>query len=48
MRSKDVKELWNDLFKKRKKKKKLGEREIEEDGMHPVHEKYTKEGIVKE
>lgn len=34
--------------RKRKKKKKLEELEIEEEGMHPLHEKYTKEGIIKE
>ncbi|KHO48917.1 MAG: hypothetical protein QT02_C0011G0002 [archaeon GW2011_AR9] len=32
---------------KRKKKKKLEEREIEEEGMYPIHEEYTKEGTVK-
>ncbi len=36
------------LTKKKKKKKKLEEWEIEEEGMYPVHEKYTKEGIMKE
>lgn len=39
----------NDDFPRRKRKKKrLAEQEIEEEGMHPVHEKYTQEGIVKE
>lgn len=37
-----------DLTKKlKKKKKKLEEQEIEEEGMHPYHEEYVKEGIVK-
>lgn len=39
----------NELIKrKRKKKKRLEEMEIEEEGMYPIHEKYTKEGIIKE
>ncbi len=36
------------LKQKKKKKKRLDEWEIEEEGTHPVHERYTKEGIVKE
>jgi hypothetical protein len=36
------------LKRKKKKKKRLEDIEIEEEGTHPVHEKYTKEGIVKE
>ncbi len=35
------------ILKRKKKKKKLEDLEIEEDGMYPVHEKYTKEGVVK-
>ncbi len=37
-----------ELLQRRRKKKRLEEMEIEEEGMHPVHEKYTKEGIIKE
>lgn len=33
---------------RKKKKKKLEEYEIEEEGTHPIHERYTKEGVVKE
>ncbi len=32
----------------KKKKKKLEETYIEEEGTHPYHEEYVKEGIVKE
>ncbi len=32
---------------KKKKKKQLEDLEIEEEGMYPYHEEYTKEGIVK-
>ncbi len=38
----------SEIFIKKKRKKKLDEIDIEEEGMHPVHERYTKEGIVKE
>ncbi len=34
--------------KKKRKRKELEEREIEEEGMYPIHERYTKGGIVKE
>ena len=33
---------------KKKKKKRLEYLEIEEEGTHPYHEKYTKEGVIKE
>lgn len=46
MRSRSLKEFWDHFV--RRKKKKLDQWEIEEEGTHPVHEKYTKEGIVKE
>ena len=36
------------LLPKKKKRKKLDDYIIEEEGTHPVHEKYTKMGIVKE
>lgn len=32
----------------KRKKKKLEEREIEEEGTHPYHEPYAEEGVVKE
>ncbi|MDP3733768.1 MAG: hypothetical protein Q8R37_00935 [Nanoarchaeota archaeon] len=43
-----LQDFWDDFFKRKKKKKKGDQWEIEEDGTHPVHEKYTKEGIIKE
>ena len=33
---------------KKRKKKKLEEAEIEEEGTHPYHEEYVREGVVKE
>lgn len=36
------------IFKKKKKKTKGDEWEIDPDSDHPVHEKYTKEEPVKE
>ncbi|MDO8510922.1 MAG: hypothetical protein Q7S55_02040 [Nanoarchaeota archaeon] len=37
-----------DLFKKKKRKKKGDEWEVDAGSDHPVHEKYTKEEPVKE
>ena len=34
--------------KSKKKREHWQNQEIEEEGTHPYHEKYTKEGIVKE
>ncbi len=41
--------LSEDLLKRKKKKKKLldGYWEVEEQGTHPVHEQYVKEGDIK-
>lgn len=36
------------LKRKKKKKRRLEEMKIEEEGTHPVHERYTKEGVFKE
>ncbi len=33
--------------KKKKKEKDLEDMEVEEEGTHPYHEEYTKEGVVK-
>ena len=33
---------------KKKKKKNLEDLGIEEEGTHPYHEKYTKEGVIKD
>ena len=38
----------NELLPRKKKKRKLKDLEIEEEGMYPIHEEYTKEGTAKQ
>lgn len=40
--------MFQEKVSPKKKKKRLEDQSIEEDGTHPYHEEYVKEGIVKE
>ena len=39
--------MWPFNNKKKKKKNKLEDLEIEEEGTHPYHEEYVKEKVIK-